>query len=55
MKLTRLITVRSISTRRLRSFLTLFGIVLGVAGIFSINFTNQNAYRSVTRSFDRNQ
>ena len=52
MRLTGLITFRSIATRRLRSFLTLFGIVLGVAGIFSINFTNQNAYRSITRIFE---
>jgi putative ABC transport system permease protein len=52
MRLTRLITFRSLSRRRLRSVLTLFGIVLGVAGIFSINFTNQNAYKSITRLFE---
>jgi putative ABC transport system permease protein len=52
MRLTRLITIRSLSTRRLRSFLTLFGIVIGVAGIFAINFTNENAYRSITHLFE---
>jgi putative ABC transport system permease protein len=52
MRLTRLITLRSFAARRLRSFLTLFGIVIGVAGIFAINFTNQNAYLSITRLFE---
>ncbi|HAM63899.1 MAG TPA: hypothetical protein DCP62_09765 [Erysipelotrichaceae bacterium] len=52
MRLTRLITVRSIFTRRLRSFLTLFGILLGVASIYSINYTNQNAFRSISRFFE---
>jgi len=52
MRLTRLITFRSLTTRRMRSILTLFGIVIGVAGIFAINFTNQNAYRSITRLFE---
>ena len=52
MLLTRLITLRSISTRRLRSFLTLCGIILGVAGICAINSTNQNAYLSITRLFE---
>lgn len=52
MRLTKLITIRSLSTRRMRSILTLFGIVIGVAGIFAINFTNENAYRSITRLFE---
>lgn len=52
MRLTRYITLRSLATRRLRSFLTLCGIVLGVASIFAINFTNQNAYSSISRLFE---
>lgn len=52
MKLTRLVTLRSLSTRRLRSLLTFFGIMLGVAAIFAINFTNQNAYHSITALFE---
>ena len=52
MNLTRLITIRSLSARRMRSFLMLFGIIIGVAGIFAINFTNENAYRSITRLFE---
>ncbi len=52
MKLTRLITIRSLSTRRLRSLLTFFGIMLGVAAIFAINYTNQNAYHSITTLFE---
>ena len=52
MRLTKLITIRSLSTRRMRSILTLFGIVIGVACIFAINFTNENAYRSITGLFE---
>ena len=52
MRLMRLITLRSLSTRRLRSFLTLFGIVLGVAAMFSINYVNQNAYDSIAQLFE---
>jgi putative ABC transport system permease protein len=52
MRLTKLITIRSLSTRRMRSILTLFGIVIGVACIFAINFTNENAYRSITSLFE---
>ncbi len=52
MKLLRMITLRSLSTRRLRSFLTLFGIILGVAAMFSINDVNQNAYDSIARLFE---
>ncbi len=52
MKLTRLITFRSLNTRRLRSFLTIFGIVLGVAGMYSINAANESAYLSITRLFE---
>jgi len=52
MRLIRLITLRSLSTRRLRSFLTLFGIILGVAAMFSINYVNQNAYDSIAQLFE---
>ncbi len=52
MRLTKLITFRSLNTRRLRSILTLFGIILGVAGMYSINATNQSAYLSITRLFE---
>lgn len=52
MRLMRLITVRSILTRRMRSILTLFGILLGVASIYSINYTNQNAFRSISQLFE---
>jgi putative ABC transport system permease protein len=52
MKLTKLITFRSLNTRRLRSFLTIFGIVLGVAGMYSINSANESAYLSITRLFE---
>lgn len=52
MRLTQLITVRSILSRRLRSLLTLFGIILGVASIYAINYTNQNAFRSINQLFE---
>jgi putative ABC transport system permease protein len=48
----RLVTLRSLATRRLRSFLTLFGIILGVAAMFSINYVNQNAYDSIAQLFE---
>lgn len=52
MRLTRMITLRSMTSRRMRSILTLGGIILGVAGIFAINFTNQNAFLSINRLFE---
>jgi len=52
MRLTQLITVRSILSRRLRSLLTLFGIILGVASIYAINYTNQNAFLSISQLFE---
>lgn len=52
MGLTRLVTLRSMASRRLRSLLTLFGIVIGVAGILSINATNRNAFNSITELFE---
>lgn len=51
-RLTRLITLRSIWTRRLRTLLSTFGIVLGVAGILAIGVTNQAALRSLSRLFE---
>jgi putative ABC transport system permease protein len=50
-QLLRLVTLRSISVRRLRTLLSTFGIVLGVAGMFAINATNQAAYHSITTLF----
>lgn len=50
-RLTRLITFRSIWTRRLRTLLSTFGIVLGVAGILAIGVTNQAALDSLGRLF----
>lgn len=47
----RLIAVRSISARFLRTMLSMFGIVLGVAGMFAINATNQAAFNSITTLF----
>jgi putative ABC transport system permease protein len=52
MRLYGLITWRSIKIRRLRSVLTLFGILLGVASIYAINATNQNAFRSISQLFE---
>lgn len=52
MGLTKWITFRSLSTRRMRTILTLFGIIIGVACIFAINFTNESAYRSITGIFE---
>jgi putative ABC transport system permease protein len=52
MRLFSLITWRSLWIRRLRSVLTLFGILLGVASIYAINATNQNAYRSIAQLFE---
>jgi len=52
MRLTQLVTVRSIISRRLRSLLTLFGIILGVASIYAINYTNQNAFLSISQLFE---
>jgi putative ABC transport system permease protein len=49
--LTRMITLRSIRSRPLRTLLSAFGIVLGVAGILSIGITNRLALDSVTRLF----
>ena len=50
--LSRLLTFRSLRSRFLRTFLSTFGIVLGVASILSIGVTNQTAMRSITRLFE---
>lgn len=49
--LTRWITLRSMVTRPLRLGLSLFAIMLGVAGMLSIGMTNQTAMESITRLF----
>lgn len=51
-RLIRLITWRSIRTRRLRTLLSTFGIVLGVAGMLSIGVTNEAAFQAVTTLFE---
>lgn len=52
MRLTRLITLRSMYKRKSRSILTLFGIVIGVAAIFSISHVNEKAFQSLTSFFE---
>ena len=52
LRLTRLITWRSIRTRRLRTLLSTFGIVLGVAGMLAIGATNEAAFQAVTTLFE---
>jgi len=52
MRLTRFITFRSIRTRSTRFLLSAFGIVLGVAGLFSIRATNQTAMDSILELFE---
>jgi putative ABC transport system permease protein len=52
MRLTRLITFRSIRTRSTRFLLSAFGIVLGVAGLLSIRATNQTAMNSILELFE---
>lgn len=49
--LVRYITLRSLRTRPLRTLLSAFGIVLGVAGILAIGITNMMALNSVNRLF----
>jgi len=51
LRLTRLITLRSLHTRRLRTLLSMFGIILGVAGMLAIGATNQAAFLAVTNLF----
>jgi len=52
MNLLRLLSVRSLTARPMRVFLSTFGIVLGVAAIIAIGVTNQNALNSVTQLFE---
>jgi putative ABC transport system permease protein len=51
MRLTRLLTFRSIRSRSLRFFLSAFGVVLGVAGLLAIRSTNQAALESISTLF----
>lgn len=48
MLLTRWITLRSLRTRPLRTLLSAFGIVLGVAGLLAIQITNLTALESLS-------
>lgn len=51
MRLTRLLTFRSIRSRSLRFLLSAFGIILGVAGLLAIRSTNQAALESISTLF----
>ena len=51
MLLTRWVTLRSLRTRPLRTLLSAFGIVLGVAGLLAIQITNQTALVSLSALF----
>ncbi len=51
MLLIRWVTLRSLRTRPLRTLLSLFGIVLGVAGLLAIQITNQTALDSLLALF----
>lgn len=51
MRLSRLLTLRSIRSRSLRFLLSAFGIILGVAGLLAIRATNQAALGSISRLF----
>jgi putative ABC transport system permease protein len=50
--LTRYLTLRSMRARPMRVLLSIFGIVLGVAGLLAISITNQAALDSITRLFE---
>jgi len=52
MRLFRLLTLRSMRSRSLRFLLSAFGIVLGVAGMLSIQATNQTALESILNLFE---
>lgn len=52
MLLTRWITLRSLRTRPLRTLLSALGIVLGVAGLLSIQITSQTALTSLSALFE---
>ena len=52
MLLVRILTLRSIRSRPLRTLLSTFGIVLGVAGMLAISITNLTAMESITELFE---
>jgi len=52
MLLTRYLTLRSLRARPLRVVLSMFGILIGVAGILAIGIANQAAMDSITRLFE---
>lgn len=52
MRLFRLLTLRSMRSRSLRFLLSGFGIILGVAGMLSIQATNQTALDSILSLFE---
>ncbi len=52
MRLFRLLTLRSMRSRSLRFLLSAFGIILGVAGMLSIQATNQTALNSILNLFE---
>ena len=52
MRLTRLLTFRSIRSRSFRFLLSAFGIILGVAGLLAIRSTNQTALDSISKLFE---
>ncbi len=51
MSLNRLLSLRSLRARPVRMFLSMFGIVLGVAAILAIGISNQTAMLSVSNLF----
>lgn len=52
MLLTRWVTIRSLHTRPLRTLLSTFGIILGVAGLLAIQITNLTALDSLSTLFE---
>lgn len=52
MLLTRYVTLRSMLSRPLRVFLSMLGIILGVAGLLSISVINNAALASINRLFE---
>ena len=52
MLLTRWVTLRSLRSRPLRTLLSAFGIILGVAGLLAIQITNLTALDSLSALFE---
>ena len=52
MLLSRWITLRSLRARPLRTFLSAFGIILGVAGLLAIQITNEATLESLSALFE---